>query len=163
APHDARLPDRGDPPGGRLPRAAGPVHAAASPRAVTGGRRLDPRRRRLPGGPRPARGVLRGRAHRVRPRAGSRRHPVAAPGVGRAARDPARRDALLRRDRAGARRPGRLAGGGPRQRAQPDLDRRPVPPGGRLRRAPHGLRRRDGAQGGAPRPRAARGRALRRL
>ena len=47
------------------------------------------------------------------------RHPLPARGVGRAARDPLRRDALLRRGGPRARPPGRRARRGPGQRPQP--------------------------------------------
>ncbi len=91
---------------------------------------------------RPTRGVLLRGAHGVRPAARSGRHTVPAIGLEHAANHPVRRDDQLRR--AGG------ADGGPSQgsrrrggeRSQPDLDRRPVPPGRRHVRLAHGVRRR---------------------
>ena len=76
------------------------------------------------------------------------RQPVPARGLGGARPDPLRGDGQLRRgghrDRQVA---ARLARGRTRQRAQPDLDHRALPPGDRRGWVPHRLRRRPGAQG----------------
>ena len=60
-----------------------------------------------------------------------------------AARHRLRRDGVVRRrGRPPGHAPGRVAGGGAGQRAEPDPDRDPVPPGGRRERHAHRVRRR---------------------
>ena len=71
-----------------------------------------------------------------------------------AARHPLRRDLDLRPARHPPRHPGRVARGGPGQRAQPPRHRRPLPPRGRGGRLAHGLRGRRRAQAVAAGPRA---------
>ena len=100
--------------------------------------------------------VFRGRAHRVRPAAGTARQRFPARGVARAGRDPVRRDAQLCRYRARDRAAGGGARGGRGERAQPDLDRHPLPPRRRRVGRADRLCRRAGDEGmaagvGAPR------------
>ena len=117
--------------------------------------RLRARRRAARARPPPAHRVLRRRAHR---RSTSRCGPTGAPFQlrvwERLARDPLRRDRLLRRDRARARRIRRASRARRRrQRPQPDRDRRALPPRDRRQRLAHRLRRRPRPEARAARPR----------
>ena len=88
-----------------------------------------------------------GRRRTLLAEAGLCRHRVSEEGLGRAADDPLWRDAVVRRDRAADRPAGRRAGGRRRQREEPGVDRRAVPPGGRVHRHAHGICRRPRSKG----------------
>ena len=101
-------------------------------------------------------GVLRGAAHRVRPAARSRGHPVPAEGVERAPEHSVRGDPHLRRGRDPDRTSRRRPRCGCRERPEPALHRGAVPSRGRHRRRAHRVCRRSRGQGPAAGVRAGR-------
>ena len=106
----------------------------------------DGRSDHLDRGARAARVLFRRPAPAFRRAARSARHAVPTSGLGRACRDPLRRDAQLWRRRRRDRATHRFARGGRRQRPQPDFDHRPMPPRNRCRRKPDRFCRRSRGQ-----------------
>ncbi len=113
------------------------------------------------GGRDAARGVLRRRAHRVRPAHGARRHRVPARGVGRAGAHPLRRDHQLRRAGPPGRAAQGAAGSGPGQRPEPDCHHRALPPRAGEQRHRRLRRRAEGQARAASRWRVSRPRVRR--